>query len=201
MKTPRVVLVSGSLRDSSTSGRVATWCAEQFVRQGASARVFTGTDVEFPFYRPGLSARDERIRGFLDELAVADGVVLISPTYHGTLSGLLKNALDYANDLAGPRVFLDGVPVGCVAVGGGTQGTASTLATLRTVCHALRAWPTPLGVTVHAWVDSPDEPAGTASPEQRRLRGQMEQLVAQVLAMASRPTPAPVPAAVAGGVG
>ncbi|MFI2028779.1 NADPH-dependent FMN reductase [Streptomyces buecherae] len=39
-----------------------------------------------------------------------------APTYHGTVSGVLKNALDYVNDLIGePRPFLDGRPVGCVA--------------------------------------------------------------------------------------
>ncbi|WP_459249991.1 NADPH-dependent FMN reductase [Streptomyces youssoufiensis] len=43
-----------------------------------------------------------------------------APTYHGTVSGVLKNALDYVNDLIGePRPFLDGRSVGCVAVAAG----------------------------------------------------------------------------------
>ncbi|MER5705122.1 NAD(P)H-dependent oxidoreductase [Micromonospora sp. NPDC002296] len=182
VQRPHVVLVSGSIRGGSTSEKVAAWCARQCVQRGATVEVFRGVDVEFPFYRPGLH-QDQRVRRFLDQLAAADGVVLVSPTYHGAISGLLKNALDFANDLAVPRVFLDGVPLGCVAVGAGTQGTASTLTMLRTVGHALRAWPTPLGVTVRTWVDL-DEAPDASRPEQEHCRAQLTEMVAQVLSMA-----------------
>ncbi|MBB5134391.1 hypothetical protein HNP84_004123 [Thermocatellispora tengchongensis] len=38
--------------------------------------------------------------------------------------------------------------MGCVAVARGDQGATTTLATLRTVAHALRGWPTPLGIAL-----------------------------------------------------
>ncbi|MFF5103898.1 NADPH-dependent FMN reductase [Streptomyces sp. NPDC000134] len=183
---PSIVLISGSLRVGSTSDRVAHWCARRCVQQGADARVFTGSELQFPFYRPGLSGTDEAIGEFVRALERADGVVLVSPTYHGTVSGLLKNALDYVNDIVAPRMFLEGVPVGCVAVGAGPQGMASTLTTLRTVSHALRAWPTPLGVTARVWEDDPGPAAVDAlPPEQRQCREQMAVMLTQVLSMAS----------------
>ncbi|MGW2023224.1 NADPH-dependent FMN reductase [Streptomyces decoyicus] len=189
MPTPHTVLISGSLRAGSTSDRIALWCAEQLRERGATTRTFTGGEIDFPFYRPGLSATHPGLRDFLDELGRADGIVLISPTYHGTLSGLLKNALDYANDLDGPRPFLDGRTVGCVAVGAGTQGNASTLATLRTIGHALRAWPTPLGVVVpHSHSLLPDGLPADPSHRERMLA-----MLGQVLALT--PVPDPVPAA------
>ncbi|WP_329177625.1 NAD(P)H-dependent oxidoreductase [Streptomyces decoyicus] len=188
MPTPHTVLISGSLRVGSTSDRVALWCAEQLQERGATTRTFTGGEIDFPFYRPGLSETHPGLRDFLDELGRADGIVLISPTYHGTVSGLLKNALDYANDLDGPRPFLDGRTVGCVAVGAGTQGNASTLATLRTISHALRAWPTPLGVVVpHSHSPLPGGLLADPSHRERMLA-----MLGQVLAL----TPAPAPAAV-----
>ncbi|MEU5373645.1 NAD(P)H-dependent oxidoreductase [Streptomyces sp. NPDC005951] len=188
VETPSIVLVSGSLRAGSTSDRVARWCARQCTQQGAETRVFTGAELQFPFYRPGLSEQDGEygeIGGFVRALSRADGLVLISPTYHGTVSGLLKNALDYANDLVAPRVFLEGVPVGCVAVGAGPQGMASTLTTLRTIAHALRAWPTPLGVTARDWTDDGAVPAGGMSAEQQQSRDQMAVMITQVLSMSS----------------
>ncbi|MEO3778483.1 NAD(P)H-dependent oxidoreductase [Micromonospora sp. B11E3] len=193
MTTPLVVMVSGSLRPGSTSERVAEWCARECAAYGARTIVFPGAALQFPFYRPGLSRTHAGAREFLDALGRADGVVLVSPAYHGTVSGLLKNALDYVNDLDGPRPFLDGRPVGCVAVGAGAQGAVSTLATLRTVCHALRAWPTPLGVTVtdpHAF----DAQQTEADPE---CRTRMSALLAQVLAMSrftARAAAEPLPA-------
>ncbi|WP_307805364.1 NADPH-dependent FMN reductase [Streptomyces spirodelae] len=175
--TPHVVLVSGSLRSGSTSDRIAQWCADRCTERSATARVFTGGELDFPFYRPGLSDSHGAIREFLGELDRADGVVLISPTYHGTLSGLLKNALDYTNDLGEPRPFLDGRTIGCVAVGAGTQGAVSTLGTLRDIAHALRGWPTPLGVVVpHAGVLAP----GDEVAEQHH-REKLTEMVCQVL--------------------
>ncbi|MDT0346877.1 NADPH-dependent FMN reductase [Streptomyces litchfieldiae] len=188
---PHIVLVSGSLRVGSTSDRIATWCAEQCSAHGATTRVFTGAELDFPFYRPGLSEGHPGIREFLRELRRSDGVVLISPTYHGSVSGLLKNALDYVNDLAGPRIFLDGRTIGCVAIGTGTQGTVSTLGTLRTISHALRGWPTPLGVVVTQ--ASPFDATGTAGDA--HCRGQLLEMIAQVLSMSERQT-VPVPASV-----
>ena len=76
-------------------------------------------------------------------------MILASPAYHGTVSGLVKNALDHAEDLrlADPP-YLEGRAVGCIAVAGGPQAGAATLSALRAVTHALRGWPTPLGVAV-----------------------------------------------------
>jgi FMN reductase len=55
-----------------------------------------------PHYRgaghePGMGAElVEAVRG-------ADGIIIAAPGYHGTVSGLVKNALDYLEDLAATR--------------------------------------------------------------------------------------------------
>ena len=78
------------------------------------------------------------------------GVVIASPGYHGSISGLIKNALDYIEDLrTEPAPYLDGRAVGCIACAAGWQATGPTLAALRSVVHALRGWPTPMGVVVN----------------------------------------------------
>lgn len=84
-------------------------------------------------------------------IAAADGLVIASPAYHGTISGLVKNALDHAEELRGDvRPYFTGRAVGCLTVGQGWQGAVSTLAALRSTVHALRGWPTPLGVVVNS---------------------------------------------------
>jgi FMN reductase len=81
----------------------------------------------------------------------ADGIVVASPGYHGGVSGLVKNALDYAEDLKDdPRSYLSGVVVGCIATGAGWQAAVSTLQALRAIVHALRGWPTPMGAAINA---------------------------------------------------
>ncbi|MFE1272567.1 NAD(P)H-dependent oxidoreductase [Streptomyces sp. NPDC058757] len=176
MPAPHIVLISGSLRQGSTCDRVADWCAERCAEQGASARVFTGAEIDFPAYRPGLGTSHAAVAGFLDELRAADGVVLVSPTYHATLSGLLKNALDYVNDIDGPVPYLEGRPIGTVAVGAAAQGAVSTLTTLRTIGHALRGWPTPVGVAVDR-VPAADTTGGEPAPDTARLLQMVSQVV------------------------
>ena len=176
MVNPHVVLMSGSLRAGSTSDRVAAWCADRCGEKGATTRMFRGGELDLPFYRPGISADHEGAVTLLYELSKADAVVLVSPTYHGTLSGLLKNALDFVNDLVDPP-FLDGRAIGSVAIGAGTQGVASTLATLRTISHALRGWPTPLGVTLSN-AESLFQPTSAGT---ERIRSQLTEMISQLL--------------------
>ncbi len=77
-------------------------------------------------------------------------MIVASPGYHGSISGLVKNAIDYLEETArDARPYLDGVPVGLIVTAYGWQATGSTLAALRSIVHALRGWPTPLGVTVN----------------------------------------------------
>jgi FMN reductase len=73
----------------------------------------------------------------------ANGVILATPNYHGTLSGVLKNALD----LMSVQEF-EGKIVGLVGVSGGRMGGANTLNTLRAIGRSLHAWVVPW----EAWV-------------------------------------------------
>ncbi|MET9370685.1 NAD(P)H-dependent oxidoreductase [Streptomyces griseoflavus] len=180
VRTPHIVLLSGSLRAGSTSDRVAQWCARRVTAAGATARVFTGAELDFPAYRPGLAGCHAGVAGFLDELRCADGVVLVSPAYHASVSGLLKNALDVVNDIDGPRPYLDGRAIGTVAVGAGSQGAATTLTTLRTIAHALRGWPAPLGV---ALTRAP-APQAAADRQQAPDEARLDEMVRQVLWLA-----------------
>ncbi|WP_331739307.1 NAD(P)H-dependent oxidoreductase (plasmid) [Streptomyces sp. NBC_00637] len=195
VSAPHIVLLSGSLRAGSTSDRVAQWCAQRVTATGATARVFTGAELDFPAYRPGLAAGHPGVAEYLAELRRADGVVLVSPTYHATVSGLLKNALDAVNDIDGPLPHLDGRAIGTVAVGAGAQGAAATLTTLRTIAHALRGWPAPLGVTLTRAPASPGPGRAPAAPDEERLDEMVRQVLWLAGVRAASPLPGAVPAA------
>jgi len=87
---------------------------------------------------------------YLEALRSADAVIVGSPGYHGTLSGLVKTALDYVEALSkDERPYFDGLPVGLIATAAGWQAAVSTLQALRTITHALRGWPTPIGLAIN----------------------------------------------------
>jgi len=177
--TVSVVGIGGSLRTDSQSERALRIALDGAERAGAKTTVITGADLVLPFYDPAEPERSPAAYRLVEELRNADGVVLVSPGYHGTVSGLVKNALDYLEELRGDsRPYLDGRAVGLIAVARGWQAAVSTLSTLRQIAHALRGWPTPLGLAINSTVTrfaedgSTDDAAAAAS-----VRMQAEQVV------------------------
>ncbi|MET9516835.1 NAD(P)H-dependent oxidoreductase [Streptomyces sp. NPDC002994] len=147
----KVVGVGGSSRPGSTAEQGLRVVLAEAARLGADVTLIGGAELVMPLYDPRAVALPPEAHRLLAALVVADGVVLASPAYHGTVSGLLKNALDYTEELReDSRPYLTGRAVGCLAVGQGWQGAVSTLGALRDVVHALRGWSTPLGVAMNS---------------------------------------------------
>jgi FMN reductase len=137
-------------------------------------------------YAPHKLERTPRALELVTALRDADAVVVGSPGYHGAVSGLVKNALDYIEDLRDdPRAYLDDTPWGCISCAYGWQAAVGTLTQLRGIGHALRAWPTPLGVAINS-ADPIWDPSGELSDsEQATTAGnQLELLATQLLAFA-----------------
>lgn len=113
---------------------------------GAATELIAGPSLAMPFYSTETDDRTDEARTLVDALRRADGVVIGSPGYHGGVSGLLKNALDYVEDLrVDDRPYLDGRAVGLIASAAGEQAAMTTLGMLRNITHALRGVPTPYG--------------------------------------------------------
>lgn len=120
--------------------------------RGARTEMFGGPFLaSLPIYNPHevcIGADQSRL---IEAVRVADGVIVATPGYHGSISGLVKNALDCLEGLSGDeRPYFDGRAVGCIVAASGGQAAGSTLAALRSIVHALRGWPTPLGATLAA---------------------------------------------------
>jgi FMN reductase len=147
---PLIVGIGGTMAANSSSERVMRHVLAQCAASGAETLAFDGAAVDLPMYGYGTPRTDKAV-AMVDALRRADGVVLASPGYHGTVSGLIKNALDYIEDMAkDERPYFEGRAVGLIAVAAGWQATGSTLATLRSIVHALRGWPTPMAITVNS---------------------------------------------------
>lgn len=135
-----------------------------------------------PPYLIDQPERSAGAREIVEALRDCDGVVLASPGYHGSFSGLLKNVIDYAEDLAHEqRPYLAGRVVGCIATGLGWQAIGTTLASLRSVVHALGAWPTPMGVAMNTAGKVFDENNRVLVPE---VATELDTLAAQLIEFA-----------------
>jgi len=126
---------------------------------GGTTKAGSSTEValdialsDLPHYlKDGVVHDSKEVRAFVSSIREAKGLIIASPGYHGTISGLVKNAIDYIEETSkDERVYLDGVGVGLIATAYGWQATGSTLAAMRSIVHALRGWPTPLGAGINS---------------------------------------------------
>ena len=144
-----IVGIGGTTRPgSSTEGALRLACAAASAG-GEEVRIFDGAYMcALPFYRgPGWTPQSGR--AMVDAIRDSDALIIASPGYHGTVSGVLKNALDYIEELASDqRVYLHDRPVGLIVTAFGHQAATSAMITLRTIVHSLRGWPTPFGAAL-----------------------------------------------------
>ncbi|MFC3575138.1 NADPH-dependent FMN reductase [Streptomyces yaanensis] len=157
MRPIRIAALGGSLRSGSVSTAALRYCAARAHRAGAEVTALVGPELALPPYDPETRTPSAAERRLLAALSAADGVLLSSPTYHGGMSGLLKNALDHTEGLA-TNGYLDGRSVGCVSVAWNEVAGASALTSLRASAQALRGWAVPMGVVVRADTEfTPDD--------------------------------------------
>lgn len=148
---PYIVGLGGTISPASSSERALLIAMSEAQRLGAKTRSFTGDFFrELPMYDPVALGRTPGASTLVEELRKADGIVVSSAAYHGAISGLLKNALDYTEDMSrDERIYFAGLPVGMISVAKGWQAAVNNLATLRSIMHSLRGWPTPYGCVIN----------------------------------------------------
>ena len=164
---PLIVGLGGTLRPGSSTERALRTALAAAEAAGARTAIFDGEALALPLFPAYGTERSGAARALVAALREADGVLVASPGYHGSVSGQVKNALDYAEDLSDdPRPYLSGRAVGCIATAAGWQAAVTTLTALRGVVHALRGWPTPLGVAINTTGDEAGEAMLEAQAQQ-----------------------------------
>lgn len=154
----KVVAIGGTTHPNSSSEKALRIAARAAQNAGAQVCFITGSDLILPIYETQASDREERAMHLVQQVRGADGLLVSSPGYHGGMSGLIKNAIDYLEDLNNDaRPYLHGRAVGCIASAYGWQASVTTLHQLRQVTHALRGWPTPMGGAINSQVTKFDE--------------------------------------------
>ncbi len=176
----RILALGGTHRAGSSTEMAMRAVARHCQEHGAQIEIIAGPELaDFPIF--GTAASETHARGH--ELAMAaygaDAILIASPGYHGGISGLVKNALDYLELLSGHTpAYLENKAVGLIATAYGSQAAMSTLQSLRTTVHALRGWPTPLGVAAVCQSSSFD---AEGHPMDTKLGGQLTILAEQLL--------------------
>ena len=174
---PLVVGIGGTIGSVSSTERALRIALDAACEQGFRTRMFGGAEMaRLPLYDPRAAERTPEERAFVAAVREASAVIIASPGYHGSISGVVKNALDLLEETArdSTRPYLADMPVGLIATAYGWQATGSTIAALRSIVHALRGWPTPFAAAINSQITKFDDCGGASDPvvvEQLRLVG------------------------------
>jgi FMN reductase len=181
---PFIVGLGGTTRTGSNTERAMAAALAHAATLGCETAAFGAAELPHEPYDPSNPARSERALALVAALRRCDGLVIATPAYHGGVSGLVKNAIDFTEDLrADARVYLQGRAVGCIVCADGAQAMGSTLSSLRDIVHSLRGWPTPYGAAILASQVPFGRDGGPADPAVIKA---CETVAAEVVAFAQR---------------
>jgi NAD(P)H-dependent FMN reductase len=139
----RVVGISGSLRRDSYTRLAVAEVLRGAEAAGAETQLIDLRKYQLVFAGGDEGAEPPDVIRLRQEVAAAHGIILGTPEYHGSFSGVLKNALD----LMGFDEF-EGKMIGLVGVSAGRIGAFDALNSLRNVGRALHAWVVPQQVSI-----------------------------------------------------
>ncbi|HEY9236868.1 MULTISPECIES: NADPH-dependent FMN reductase [Phenylobacterium] len=151
-RKPLIVGIGGTVRPGSTSERALAVALRAVEAGGGETRLLGGDFLaRLPIFNPSDHTRDPAQLELAEAVRAADGLIVASPGYHGSISGMIKNALDSLEVLRDDaRPYLTDRAVGCIITADGWQAAGTTLTALRSIIHALRGWPTPFGAALNA---------------------------------------------------
>ncbi|NIK79097.1 azobenzene reductase [Paenibacillus castaneae] len=118
-----ITILAGSNREASTTNRLAAYVAQLISQKEHSVVLFDLFQTPLPFYSPdGIDHDHASVHLFKQSMKQADAIILATPEYHGSLSGVLKNALDYVG-----KEHFHRKAVLSMSSSGGAVGTSSLL--------------------------------------------------------------------------
>lgn len=134
-----VAIIDGSPRKESSTRDLANNVAKEISRLGAEVHLFRQDFQRLPLFDDEVdSAQQPSVQALFDCVAAADCIVLSSPEYHNSMSGALKNALDWLSLLPKERkkpMMLCGL-IG----GGGTMGNSGALVQMMMAVRSMKWW-------------------------------------------------------------
>lgn len=174
-----IAILLGSARIGRQSHKVARLLNDTFQKyEGVESRVLDLAHYQLPMMeeRYGLHPDPpEAVKRMARDLEGVEALILLTPEYNGSYSGILKNAVEYfARHWAGK-------PIGTVTTSAGKFGGLTASHQVQHLILSIGAYPMPLKLIVPFVQDSLDASLREVAPE---LQQQTEQFAERFLSFA-----------------
>ncbi|MBR8838978.1 MAG: NAD(P)H-dependent oxidoreductase [Stigonema ocellatum SAG 48.90 = DSM 106950] len=139
----KIVGIGGSLRADSYTQMALGLAAQRVEALGAEVEILDLRHMQLPFCDGGEEYPEyPEVQRLRDAVSRADGLILATPEYHGSVSGVLKNALDLMS-----FTQLSDKVTGLISVLGG-QPNSNALNDLRLIMRWVHGWVIPEQIAI-----------------------------------------------------
>ena len=143
----KILGVASSMRESSYSTRVLKLTLEKAEKKGAEIKLLNLRELQLPMYHPEQNNSPELDKA-TEYVQWADAFVLASPDYHGSMSGVMKNFLDFFwSEFAG-KTF------GYICAS--HEKGLTVMDQMRTAIRQCYGWSMPYGISINSDQDFDD---------------------------------------------
>ncbi len=137
----KIGILCGSLGQDSVNMKLARCVARKLVEDGGveSAEINLAS-LDLPLFSPELGLLDAPSK-LKDQMIACDALIVASPEYNGSLTGALKNAIDWASvprDGDEPLACFKGKACGLMSASPGAMGGLQGLAHVRQILTRLQ---------------------------------------------------------------
>jgi NAD(P)H-dependent FMN reductase len=144
--TIKILGVGSSMREGSFGTRTLKTVLDAAGKHEAKTRLLDLRNIRMPMFNPDISNEyDEQMKKVIENVSWADAFVLASPDYHGSMSGAMKNFLDfYWEEFAG-KTF------GYIC--SSHEKGLTVMDQMRTAVRQCYGWSLPYGVSINGEQD------------------------------------------------
>jgi len=165
MKSLNVLGVSSSMREGSFGTMTVKIVLDTAQKYEAKARLLELRKIGMPLFNPDSDSSiqsDMKLQKVTNDVNWADAYILVSPDYHGSISGAMKNFLDYYWEEFAGKTF------GYICTS--HEKGLTVMDQMRTAVRQCYGWSLPYGISVNGQEDFNKVGEVTNSLLDKRLR-------------------------------
>jgi FMN reductase len=167
-----VLIMGGSYAQHSATTVLMRYLAKLFEERGMAHQLLPLGALDLPFYHPDLHETECPPAEFLvDSFRKARAFVWCTPSYHYSISGAFKNAIDFLELTAeDDPPYLGGRLVGLVSTSSGPIAAVHAIGAMEQIVHALRGYVVPATAPICPVRAAVDAEGGTIRDERTKLK-------------------------------
>ncbi|WP_236974073.1 NADPH-dependent FMN reductase [Membranihabitans maritimus] len=146
----KALIFNGALerRKDTTSERLSDYLSEELNKLEIETNVFKIAESGVPLFDVSIQNTPNSVVLMNHIFRDADVHIWLTPLYHGSMTGVMKNCLDWLEYSADqPNPYLTGKVIGLVCWADGVQAMQGINA-MDAVAKSLRAWTAPLSIPI-----------------------------------------------------